>query len=75
MGPWFIVLTLAQPSATADQLSLMMAQDRYRSQTECVAAAQQRVSGLTQIGEHGRFLCMYHGEPDRELNDALKFNF
>lgn len=47
----------------------------YRARGICMAETRQNVSKMAQAGIRGRFLCMYHGEPDRELAAAPKENF
>lgn len=73
---WFLVVAFAHLSeAKSTSLALPLTTMHYESQGECIDAARQRLTGLSSINIHGSWLCMYHDEPDRELNHAPKFTF
>ena len=40
----------------------------YRSHGECMAATRQSVNPMALAGIRGRFMCMYHGESEREMS-------
>jgi hypothetical protein len=40
----------------------------YHSHAECMAATRQSVQPMAVAGIRGRFMCMYHGESDREIS-------
>lgn len=40
---------------------------RFATHAACMQEADIRAGALASIGAHGKFLCMYHGEPDRAL--------
>lgn len=64
---WFIVLSLVvngQLGAPAPSIAAW----RFPTHAACMASAKERVRAMqTIVGAHGRYLCMYHDEPDDEL--------
>lgn len=59
---WFIVVAFA--GHPGDNLQL----GRFPSRAACLASAPDRVAAFQTIGDHGRYLCMYHDEPDAALD-------
>ena len=43
---------------------------QFATRAECMADAPGRMAGFQYIGSHGRYLCMYHNQPDKELARA-----
>lgn len=40
---------------------------RFPTHAACMADADIRAGALASVGAHGKYLCMYHNEPDRDL--------
>jgi hypothetical protein len=59
---WFLVVALTgHPGEQPLQFG------RLSSRAACMASAPARLAGLQNIGVHGRYLCMYHNQPDTGL--------
>lgn len=70
---WFIVvLILNQPMP---ELTRAVSGFRFPTHTACMDDARSRFQMMGQIGVHGRYLCMYRGEPDEELTAGEKGAF
>lgn len=72
---WFIVLMASVHGIDRREIGDGMVGFRFKTQAGCLADASRRAEALKSVNIHGRFLCMYHGEPDRELRHAVKFAF
>lgn len=72
---WFMVIALAHVTPLTENFEASMTQKHYASQADCISDARDRLSPLAAINMHGRYMCMYHGEPDREMMHAPKWAF
>jgi hypothetical protein len=74
---WFLVVSLIaqSPQHERDIAVAMAAAQSYQSNAECMVAAKQRTAGLAFAGIHVSYLCMYHGEPDRQLRRSRRGAF
>jgi hypothetical protein len=52
-----------------------MADKHYSTSRSCMADAARRTSALASVGVTGRYMCMYHGEPNRQMAAAAKREF
>lgn len=71
---WFIIMIATMPNGheiNTDRLSTW----RYASHAACMVDASRRAEGFASVGVTGRFLCMYHNEPDREIEASRKGEF
>lgn len=62
---WFLVV-LITPHANPE-ISQAMAKLAYDTESACMFEAAYRVQYLARVNIHGRYICMYHNEPDGEL--------
>jgi hypothetical protein len=73
---WFLVLTAFMANgAEQPRLELAMAAPHYANQATCLVEGIKRTNALASVGIHGQFLCMYHGEPDRELRHSAIWKY
>lgn len=73
---WFIIMMAMDPNGHAlDRLTDRIQGFEYVSHAACMASARDRAAALASIGVTGSYLCMYHGEPDRELAASTKGEF
>jgi hypothetical protein len=72
---WFIVLLATVHGHEVPSIGEGIANYRFASQAKCIDDASRRAQALLKIHIHGRYSCMYHGEPDIELQHAPKWAF
>lgn len=73
---WFLAVAFAHLSeAKSNALAAPLTSMHYESQGDCIDSARQRLTGLSSINIHGKWMCMYHEETDREMRNAPKFGF
>lgn len=72
---WMIILVASAHGVDLAPLTDRVAEFRYATQGECLVSAANRADALRSANAHGRYMCMYHGEPDREMRNAPKFSF
>jgi hypothetical protein len=64
---WFIVLAFVVNGRLGAPVP-SIATWRFPTREACMAEAKERVRGMQAIMDtHGRYLCMYHDEPEAEL--------
>ena len=69
---WFLaVMLFGQPADAGDSLASM----HYKTHALCMADARVRMAAIASVGQHGRYMCMYHNEPGRELARTPKRTF
>jgi hypothetical protein len=72
---WFVAMVAYLHGIEQPKLALSMAAPRYVSQDACLTDAIRRTDALALVGIHGRYMCMRHAEPSRQLAAAKKREF
>lgn len=73
---WFPVVTVSLRGEPMHPPALdAIPRYTYNSRAVCMAATRRDVQDMAKAGVRGRFMCMYHNQPDAELKQAPKEDF
>lgn len=74
--PWFMIISPIDAYGNSmDAYTERQMAWKFATHASCMADAAQRAAAFSSVGLHGRYLCMYHNEPDAELNASEKVEF
>ena len=65
---WFPVLLLSLHGEPLHGIHGYLPKYAYHSHSECMDGTRRGVTEMALAGVRGRFLCMYHGESDRQIS-------
>ena len=65
---WFPVLMVSLHGEPMHGIDGYMPKYAYHSHDECLDAARRNIGAMARAGIRVAFMCMYHGEPDREMS-------